>query len=121
MGIYYCSAGSSSNKKLDAYHADTSFTMPMDLYLYNYYGENSEQIFGWNPNEEQWWITGFNPKHVGKIDVHKQVMIGCVNFSGYEDLYKKINAAKDSFGYVEKKKYLFFDEGNYCLWICWYV
>ena len=68
------------------------------------YGGFYEKIFAWSPNEEQWWITGFNPNHVDRVDVNTEVLIGCVDFSGYEDLYKKINAAKDSFGYVEKKK-----------------
>ena len=117
MGIYYRPAGSSSNKKLDAYYADTSFTMPMDLYLYNYYGENSEQIFGWNPNEEQWWITCFDPEHAGTVDVHKQVIVGSVTFNTKTmyDHFVESNAERTTV-----KNYIICDENNMTVWIMWY-
>ncbi len=31
--------------------------------LYNYKdSENMDLITAWNPDEDQWWITGFNPE-----------------------------------------------------------
>ena len=39
----------------------------MDMYLYNYKdSENMDLITAWNPDEEQWWITGFNPECKGE-------------------------------------------------------
>jgi len=78
-----------------------------------------ENIFHWYPQNDQWWITGFNPKHVGKIDVHKQVMVGSIDFSGFEELYwafeENITAK-----YQNLLKFLVFDEQRHNVWICWY-
>lgn len=59
----------------------------MKLYLYNYneIWNTSEEILSWEPTEDQWWITGFNPYTVGEADVKKQVMIASVDFSEYTD------------------------------------
>lgn len=64
-----------------------SFTLPMTLNLYNYYGANNiENIFCWAPYEEQWWITGFNPKF-NQPNVSKMVSIGSIDFIGREDMF----------------------------------
>ena len=91
--------------------------------LCNNYGGGIENIFHWYPQNDQWWITGFNPKHVGKIDVHKQVMIGSVDFSGYEELYKSLiyTGNKDNDDYVyAADKYLISDDVHHKIWLCWY-
>jgi len=90
----------------------------MDLYLYNYENGNVEEIFSWNPEAPQWWITGFNPDHIGKVDVNKQVMIGNVNFKS-EGLYEnfKIKTQSD----LNLKDYVIFDNNTYTVWICWHA
>ena len=44
---------------LDHYFAHSELALPMQLYLYDY--ESGENIFSWEPTEDQWWITGFAP------------------------------------------------------------
>ena len=40
-----------------------------------------DNIFSWRPIEDQWWITGFNPKYkYEQADAKNQVMIGSVEF-----------------------------------------
>ena len=87
--------------------------------LCNNYGGGIENIFHWYPQNDQWWITGFNPKHVGKIDVHKQVMVGSVDFSGFEELYKKLKEEMDLEENKAKMEYLFFDDTHNAIWIIW--
>ena len=125
MGIYYCTDWLTEiPEEIDHYVADTNFTMPMEIYLYNNYGGFYEKIFAWTPNEEQWWITGFNPNHVDRVDVNTEVMIGRVDFSGYEDLYCQLkNTTNEEYinTYNEAAvKYLIFDDNNYYVWTIWY-
>jgi len=87
--------------------------------LCNNYGGGIENIFHWYPQNDQWWITGFNPKHVGKIDVHKQVMVGSVDFSGFEELYKKLKEEMDLEENKAKMEYLSFDDTHNAIWIIW--
>lgn len=56
IGIYFRPTNWISNLNvLDHYFAHPDFTVPMQLYLYNYEGENSiENIFAWEPCEERW-------------------------------------------------------------------
>ena len=83
------------------------------------YGSFYEKIFAWTPNEEQWWITGFNPEHVGTVDVHKQVMVGCVDFSGCADFYKAFKEEMNLEENKAKREYLFFDDIHNAVWIMW--
>lgn len=39
----------------------------------------------WKPFKKQWWITAFNPEYAGNVDVHKQVMVGKIDMSQFED------------------------------------
>ena len=77
-----------------------------------------ENIFHWYPQNDQWWITGFNPEHVGKVDVHKQVMVGSVDFSENEELYKNFKVENENRSIV--KDFLIFDKDNLTVWLCWH-
>ena len=122
MGIYKRIAGTGSVLDLDQYWVDKDLAMPMQLYLYDYENaDNIEEVLSWRPTEKQWWITGFNPDYVGNVDVSKEVMIGCIDFTGHEDMYDSLYAAKDFADYVDKKKYLFFDNDKHMVWICWHM
>ena len=96
----------------------------MDLYLYNYENGKVKEILAWNPGEPQWWITGFNPNELGDdIDFKKQVLIGSVDFTGYDDLYEKlVNTRKREDSYYNKgaELYLIPDNDKKVVWICWH-
>ena len=73
----------------------------------------------WRPDEKQWWITDFNPKHLrDEVDVKKQVMIGCVDFTGREFMYEAfIDDIYDD--NHELLDFLIFDKENKTVWILW--
>lgn len=58
------------------------------------------------------------------VDVHKQVMIGCADFSQFTDengdneMYNAfITSVTDD---ITRKKYIVLDDKNTKVWICWY-
>ncbi len=90
----------------------------MQLYLYNYESaDNIEEVLSWRPTEKQWWITGFNPDYVGNVDVSKEILIGCVDFSGREKLYESF-AEKYEMD-IKRGKYVILDDDKKLAWICW--
>ena len=96
--------------------------MPMELYLYNY--ENSEKInniFSWNPDDPQWWVTGFNPDYINNVDVTKQVVVGKIDFSGgNESMYEKfIHEMQENELNQKLNSYLYFDDNSYTVWMMW--
>ena len=136
MGIYKRSAEMTKSiqqseklSSLDQYFTDYDLSMPMSLYLYDYTQNQDKTIeinnlISWEPETDQWWITGFNPSTVGKADVKKQVMIGCVDFSQFTDengdneMYNAfITSVTDD---ITRKKYIVLDDKNTKVWICWY-
>lgn len=92
--------------------------MPMQLYLYNYENaDNIEEVLSWRPTEKQWWITGFNPDYVGNVDVSKEILVGCVDFTGHEGLYEGF--AKEYTSDSELSKYVILDDDRKLAWIHW--
>lgn len=82
--------------KLDQYFAKTSLAMPMELYLYNYENsDNINNIFSWNPEAPQWWITGFNPDYIYNVDVTKQVVVRKIDFTGRKTMYDEFKKFLD--------------------------
>lgn len=117
IGLYQknSSASTSTDKNLKHWNS-VDFEVPMTLNLYNYYSENNiEHIFSWRPNNNQWWITGFNTKF-SNVDVKKQVMIGTVNFSSHKDMYNSLKKQLPE----NMKKYIIFDDSDSTIWINWY-
>lgn len=120
MGIYSRPFTLPDNGELDQYFVDKSLSMPMQLYLYNYENaDNIEEVISWRPTEKQWWITGFNPDYVDNVDISKEILIGCVDFTGHKDLY---DAMKRDITNNNKEllKFLSFDDIHRMVWICWY-
>lgn len=76
----------------DHYFVDYDLAMPMQLYLYECNGQDIDNVFSWNHNDKQWWITGWNPKYVNKVDVKKTVSVGYVDFVGHKDMYNALKA-----------------------------
>jgi hypothetical protein len=62
---------------------DTSLALPMSMTLAD---KNGNQIASYNPSENQWWITSFNPfrQNVKAGDLRASFT---VDFSGRQDMY----------------------------------
>ena len=92
--------------------------MALTLNLYNYYDKDDiENIFWWAPDEEQWWITGFNPDF-GNHKVDDMVSLGTIDFSGHEDMFTSLkeNVCKND----KLKDYMIFDEDGHTIWLIWW-
>ena len=96
----------------------------MTINLYNYYSkDNIENVFCWSPNQEQWWITGFNPSFTSS-DPEIMVTLGSVDFTGHEGMYEALKSTTDitSNNYnPEASNYLIFDDNDKTVWITWGV
>lgn len=104
----------------DHYFVDYDLAMPMQLYLYECNGSgNIDNVFSWNPNDKQWWVTGFNPEYVNKVDVKKLVSVGCVDFTGHEEMYNALKTNMKNSQFKEISKYVCFDDVNCCVWLMW--
>lgn len=122
---YYLALGSGAEMGLykrnttESQHWDAvNFEVPMTLNLYNYYSENNiEHIFSWKPQNNQWWITGFNTNYPN-VDVTKQVIIGSINFSEHKDMYNSLK--EQTLKNNNLKDFIIFDDTKSTIWICWY-
>ena len=69
-----------------------------------------DNIFCWEPNEPQWWITGFNPD-LDNPNVNDMISIGVIDFEDNTQMYDALkNNAND---------YLIFDEDGHTVWMMW--
>lgn len=103
----------------DHYFVDYDLALPMQLYLYEYNGADKiNNVFSWRPNDDQWWITGFNPEYVNKVDVKKLVSVGCIDFTGHEEMYDALKTSTLRQNTI--KDYAIFDDINLVVWLCWY-
>ena len=73
------------------WNCDTTDKMPMTLSLED---EKGNQIFDWNPQDTNWWCTGFNPEYQDR-KAPKLTAKGSVDFSDpkysdmWDDFYEK--------------------------------
>ncbi len=113
MGLYKKRDNTSYNIE----HWDAvDFEVPMTLNLYNYYSANNiEHVFSWKPENNQWWITGFNPNY-SDIDVEKQVLLGTIDFSEHKNMYTSLKENINQ----DNQNYVIFDDANYKVWISFY-
>lgn len=113
MGLYKKRDNTSYNIE----HWDAvDFEVPMTLNLYNYYSANNiEHVFSWKPENNQWWITGFNPNY-SDIDVEKQVLLGTIDFSEHKNMYTSLKENINQ----DNQNYIIFDDANYKVWISFY-
>ena len=117
MGLYYRPTILPSDPDgLDHYFAHSELALPMQLYLYDY--ESEENIFSWEPTEDQWWITGFNPECKDeKANAKNQVMIGSVQFPN-DKMYEAF--AKDiAINQPDLLEYVILDDTHYTIWFMW--
>lgn len=101
-GIYYG----------DGYHLNsyTDSNLQMNLSLYD--KESKRWVFTYNPNDPQWWITGFNPKYQDKQATDLEVY-GSIDFLEEPELW-------DAF-YKKYKEWdgWCFDEENHVAYYQW--
>ena len=64
---------------------DKDLAMPMTLTLTDTSG--NVIVDNYSPEENQWWITGFNPKYQN-MDASKLIATYTVDFTGREELYE---------------------------------
>lgn len=95
------------------------FELPMSLSLYNYHSaDDIVNIFNWHPNEEQWWVTGFNPEY-GDANPELMVSMGKIDFTGKEELFEAIVYSDEEAWRNMAKDQIIFDEDGQILWIMW--
>ncbi|WP_133051129.1 RHS repeat-associated core domain-containing protein [Ruminiclostridium hungatei] len=82
---------------------DKNLALPMSLALYD---KKGNQIFTWTPNENNWWITGFNPNYQN-VRASDLVVYGNMNFSQHKDWYDNFKKTVDGSSMWE------FDDKNY--------
>ena len=46
-------------------------------------------MHGWVPDDDQWWITGFNTEYRDPVSAD-MAMIGSADFSRYELIYEQV-------------------------------
>lgn len=111
IGLYVYDYTSSGEDQYDA----VDFELPMTLSLYNYHGSgNIENVFNWAPEDEQWWITGFNTDFEKPVP-EDMVSVASIDFSGKEFLYSSL---KESIS-ERYERYFIFDDENHTAWILW--
>ena len=112
IGIYKRPA--SMQNDIDHYFCDIDLALPMNLYLYNYYdSDNITNVLSWEPDIEQWWITGFNPEYAGNVDYDAQIVVGSVDLSGNKSYFNEMYA-----NYRDNDR-VYFDQGSYTIFFMW--
>lgn len=101
--IYY------DDGKSPIWECDIKDSMPMTLRLEDNKGN---VIYDWQPSEDNWWCTGFNPKYQNK-KVEELISVGTIDFSEHLDMWKAFKAKWKS---SENWK---FDEKNYIAKYTW--
>ncbi len=87
-----------------------------NLYLYNYYSSSDvDNIFCWEPNEPQWWITGFN-LDFDNPNVNDMISIGVIDFEDNRQMYY---ALKNKASGINTNDCLIFDEDGHTVWMMW--
>jgi hypothetical protein len=69
------------------YDVDRDYVLPMTLKL----SLNGVEVYDWQPDEPQWWITGFNPAFKGAQEDDLTVEV-TIDFSEHPDLWEAFYA-----------------------------
>lgn len=87
---------------------DTNLHMTLNLYD----KRTGNWVFYYNPDDPQWWITGFNPRYQDR-DASELVVYGSIDFSAEPELWEAF------FGRYEGKEGWCFDEENMVAYYQW--
>ena len=94
------------------YLTASELAMPMTLTLtHNKHGE----IFNYQPSDNQWWITGFDPQHQN-VYAGDMTSITTIDFSAHPDLWEGFYA---EFGNKKSRQGLYFDVNTKRVTITW--
>jgi len=66
------------------------------------------------PDEDQWWITGFNP-YVTEPNPEKMVMVSSIDFSGQFGMYQEFKNSYEPSEYLN----IIFDDKLEMVWMLW--
>ncbi|SFX43542.1 DUF4474 domain-containing protein [Ruminococcus sp. XPD3002] len=102
-------------------YSSIDFEVPMTLSLYNYNGNGIyDNIFNWIPEENQWWITGFNINYI-EPQPQNMVVVASIDLSEHEDLFNGIIDSRnvEYLGYISQKN-IIYDVNSKMIWLQWY-
>ena len=91
---------------------DHSLEMPMTLKLYN----GIDEVFTYAPEEDQWWITGFNP-YIQNVDANNLTAIYTIDFTNFKELYEEFIQSDDFLR--NKDKWHISEDNKYVLTFSW--
>ncbi|GHU55894.1 hypothetical protein FACS1894132_12650 [Clostridia bacterium] len=99
-------------------HWDVSYELSMTLSLYyELFSGNYENVFNWQPYEDQWWITGFNPDYIiDNVKEYQLTQIATVDFSGMGSMYESL---KKSDIKENDRNCIIFDDEDKKVWLLW--
>lgn len=83
VGIYYNGG--------PHWYTGTQYAMPMTLSLKDKEGNT---IYDWQPQENNWWCTGFNPMYQNVRD-SDLIVSGSINFTNYPKMYEAFKKLYD--------------------------
>ena len=88
--------------------------MEVNLCLYNYNNSSDiENIFSWDPDPLQWWVTGFNPAYAGNVDAAKQVSVGTIDMSDKTEMFDAM------YNTYKGNDYVYFDAETHTVFFMW--
>jgi len=96
---------------IDHYNV-VDFNLPMTLSLYKRDGNKIENVFCWAPEEDQWWITGFNPDYT-EPNPEDMITICSIDFTEKSEMWDSI--VNDLSIYDN----IMFDKKYHTVWIVW--
>ena len=88
------------------------FELPMTLSLFKRTGDKIENIFGWAPKDDQWWITGFSPEYP-EPDPNEMITICSVDFSKKAKMWESIIEELSVYDNI------IYDNDLTTIWIVW--
>lgn len=117
-GLYVLNNEINRNKGYDVDHynvASTQLKMTLSLYKKESDMKKPENVFIWVPEENQWWITGFNTKYEFP-NPNDMVMICSVDFSVHSSMYKSF---KNNYKSNNNNAIFIFDDEKETVWLVW--
>ena len=128
IGLYWDFENNEYNNDILHYHV-ADMVLPMTLSLYEYKDDTSiENKFSWAPEENQWWITGFDSTFK-EPEPDDMGVVGSVDFSTHSELYDSLKStylnndekpqAMHPYQFLDGKACLVFDDEADTVWIVW--
>ncbi len=129
IGLYCDFENNEYNNRIEHFHV-VEFELPMTLSLYEYINDTTvENKFSWVPEENQWWITGFDASFTNPVPENMGV-VGRITFPSKEQqLYvdlrttyaksAKRHPTMQNVQFEDGKSCLVFDDTTSTVWVVW--